>query len=69
MAYPSRTTSLTRIDALGDIGAALSIPSSLALIVRFFPEPREQSIAIALFGGVGALGNGARPLVQRRLRS
>ncbi|TFK84532.1 MFS general substrate transporter [Polyporus arcularius HHB13444] len=45
------------IRAFCGICAALSIPSSLALIVRFFPEPREQSIAIALFGGVGALGN------------
>ena len=40
------------------IGAALSIPSSLALIVRFFAEPHEQSIAIALFGGFAALANG-----------
>ncbi|RPD57986.1 MFS general substrate transporter [Lentinus tigrinus ALCF2SS1-7] len=45
------------IRAFCGVCAALSIPSSLALIVRFFPEPREQSIAIALFGGVGALGN------------
>ncbi|KAI0666963.1 MFS general substrate transporter [Trametes maxima] len=45
------------IRALCGICAALSIPSSLALIVRLFPEPHEQSIAIALFGGVGALGN------------
>ncbi|KAI0628440.1 MFS general substrate transporter [Trametes polyzona] len=45
------------IRALCGICAALSIPSSLALIVRLFPEPHEQSVAIALFGGVGALGN------------
>ncbi|KAL1940391.1 hypothetical protein VTO73DRAFT_8963 [Trametes versicolor] len=45
------------IRALCGICAALSIPSSLALIVRLFPEPQAQSVAIALFGGVGALGN------------
>ncbi|OSC97055.1 MFS general substrate transporter [Trametes coccinea BRFM310] len=45
------------IRAVCGICAALSIPSSLALIVRLFPEPQEQSVAIALFGGVGALGN------------
>ncbi|KAH9888529.1 MFS general substrate transporter [Cubamyces lactineus] len=45
------------IRAVCGICAALSIPSSLALIVRLFPDPREQSVAIALFGGVGALGN------------
>ena len=27
--------------------------------MRFFPEPHEQALAIALFGGVGALGNGS----------
>ncbi|KAI0653606.1 MFS general substrate transporter [Cubamyces menziesii] len=45
------------IRAVCGICAALSIPSSLALIVRLFPDPHEQSVAIALFGGVGALGN------------
>ncbi|KDQ19194.1 hypothetical protein BOTBODRAFT_486258 [Botryobasidium botryosum FD-172 SS1] len=39
------------------IGAAFTIPSALNLIVRMFPNPREQSRAIAIFGSAGAVGN------------
>lgn len=39
-------------------GAALTIPSALALIVKFFPEPREQALALGMFGGMGGIGNG-----------
>ncbi|KDQ19195.1 hypothetical protein BOTBODRAFT_28684 [Botryobasidium botryosum FD-172 SS1] len=39
------------------IGAAFTIPSALNLIVRMFPNPREQSRAISFFGSAGALGN------------
>ena len=43
--------------ALGGIGGALTIPSSLSLIVQLFPNPSHQARAIAIFNGVGAVGN------------
>ena len=43
--------------ALQGIGASLTIPSSLNLIVQMFPDPNEQSRAIGLFGAMGAIGN------------
>jgi len=43
--------------ALAGIGASLTIPSAFGLIVRFFPNPNEQAIAIGAFGGSGAVGN------------
>jgi MFS family permease len=43
--------------AFSGIGAAFTIPSALNLIVRLFPNPREQSRAISWFGSAGALGN------------
>ena len=36
---------------------SMTIPSALNLIVQLFPEPREQSLAIAIFGASGAIGN------------
>ena len=44
--------------ALGGIGGALTIPSSLSMIVALFPDQRSQSRAIAVFGGTGGSGNG-----------
>jgi MFS family permease len=43
--------------AFTGIGASLTIPSAIALIVRLFPEEKEQSMAIAVFGGSGAIAN------------
>ncbi|KAF8757716.1 MFS general substrate transporter [Rhizoctonia solani] len=43
--------------ALQGIGASLTIPSSLNLIIQLFPDPQEQSRAIGLFGAMGAIGN------------
>ncbi|KAF8129729.1 major facilitator superfamily domain-containing protein [Boletus edulis] len=43
--------------AVMGIAAALTIPSSLTLLVRVFPEPLEQARAIGVFGGCGAVGN------------
>jgi MFS family permease len=37
--------------------AAFTIPSALSLIVHIFPEPREQGMAIAVFGGAGSYGS------------
>ncbi|GBE80918.1 major facilitator superfamily domain-containing protein [Sparassis latifolia] len=50
--------------ALCGICAAMTIPSALALIVRFFPEPREQSRAIGIFGGVGGVGNTSGAIIS-----
>lgn len=43
--------------AVQGIGAAMTIPSSIAMIVRNFPEPDEQGRALAIFGAFGAIGN------------
>ncbi|EJD41438.1 hypothetical protein AURDEDRAFT_115503 [Auricularia subglabra TFB-10046 SS5] len=39
------------------VPAAMTIPSSLTLLVRLFPEEKEQSRAIGVFGASAALGN------------
>ncbi|KAH8829765.1 MFS general substrate transporter [Flagelloscypha sp. PMI_526] len=43
--------------ALSGIAGSMTIPSSLTLIVRIFPEPSEQGRAIGAFGATGAIGN------------
>ncbi|KAL7416311.1 major facilitator superfamily domain-containing protein [Mrakia frigida] len=43
--------------ALTGIGASLSIPSALALIVHLFPDPKEQSFAISIFAASGGIAN------------
>ncbi|KAG6858922.1 hypothetical protein C0995_012888, partial [Termitomyces sp. Mi166 len=43
--------------ALMGVGAALTVPSALYLIIHLFPDPAEQSKAVALFGASAALGN------------
>jgi hypothetical protein len=48
------------------VGGAMTIPSALNLIVQIFTDPQEQARAIALFGGAGAIGNGATFLSTRR---
>ena len=44
--------------ALQGIGASLTIPSALNLLVQLFPDPSEQARAIGLFGATAAIGNG-----------
>ncbi|KLO16514.1 MFS general substrate transporter [Schizopora paradoxa] len=41
--------------AIGGIFSSLTIPSAMHLIVKLFPEPSEQSKAIAVFGATGAV--------------
>ncbi|KAG6905574.1 hypothetical protein DXG01_001913 [Tephrocybe rancida] len=43
--------------ALMGVGAALTVPSALYLIIHIFPNPAQQSKAVALFGASAALGN------------
>jgi MFS family permease len=47
---------LLLLRAFAGITAALTIPSALKLLVNVFPKRDEQALAIALFGGTGALG-------------
>jgi MFS family permease len=44
--------------ALMGIGAALTIPSALHLIVHLYTEPKQQERAVAAFGGSLTLGIG-----------
>ncbi|KAH8834384.1 MFS general substrate transporter [Flagelloscypha sp. PMI_526] len=43
--------------ALTGVAGSMTIPSSLTLIVRIFPDPSEQGRAISMFGATGAIGN------------
>ncbi|KAG8748423.1 hypothetical protein FRC10_005970 [Ceratobasidium sp. 414] len=43
--------------ALQGIGASLTIPSALNLLVQMFPEPTEQARAIGMFAAAAAFGN------------
>ncbi|KAH7090873.1 MFS general substrate transporter [Auriculariales sp. MPI-PUGE-AT-0066] len=43
--------------AFSGIAAAMTIPSSLTLLIRLFPDPAEQARAIGVYGGSAALGN------------
>ncbi|RDB17747.1 hypothetical protein Hypma_001136 [Hypsizygus marmoreus] len=45
------------IRALQGIGAAITIPSAITMIVLLFPTRGEQDRALALFAGFGAIGN------------
>lgn len=55
--FAKDTIVLIILRALIGIAAALTIPSSLSLIVSIFSEPRERARAIGVFGGVGAMAN------------
>ncbi|KZV98383.1 MFS general substrate transporter [Exidia glandulosa HHB12029] len=43
--------------AFAGVAAAMTIPSSLTLLVRLFPGEKEQARAIGVYGGSAALGN------------
>ncbi|KAJ8495123.1 hypothetical protein ONZ45_g13001 [Pleurotus djamor] len=45
------------LQALMGVGAALTVPSALHLIIATFPDPVEQSQAVALFAGTAGIGN------------
>ena len=49
--------------ALQGVGAATMLPASLAMITRLYPDRRERSRALGLWGGVATLGFAAGPLV------
>ncbi|KDQ13884.1 hypothetical protein BOTBODRAFT_133128 [Botryobasidium botryosum FD-172 SS1] len=43
--------------AIMGIGAAMTIPSAISMIVTTFPDPKEQGTALAEFAALGAIGN------------
>ncbi|KAI5121919.1 hypothetical protein M0805_000248 [Coniferiporia weirii] len=43
--------------AIQGIGAALTVPPAIALIVQTVPDPQKQARALAAFGASGAVGN------------
>ncbi|QRV74162.1 major facilitator superfamily transporter [Ceratobasidium sp. AG-Ba] len=55
--FPHDKISFLVLRALQGIGASLTIPSSLNLIVQMFPDPQEQGRAIGWFSSVGCIGN------------
>jgi hypothetical protein len=48
------------------LGAALNVPSAMALIIRMFPNPASQSKALAGFAGAAAIGNGISQVFSLR---
>ena len=55
--------------ALQGIGAALLVPSSLALVRAAYPERGAQARALGVWGGVGGAGAAAGPLLGGLLAS
>jgi DHA2 family methylenomycin A resistance protein-like MFS transporter len=45
------------------VGAATMLPASLAMITELYPEPRERSRALGVWGGVATFGFAAGPLL------
>ena len=45
------------------VGAALMLPASLAMITELYPEPRERSRALGVWGGIATLGFAAGPVL------
>jgi DHA2 family methylenomycin A resistance protein-like MFS transporter len=54
---------------LQGLGAALFMPSSLALLARAYPEPRERARAIGFWSALTAIAGGSGPLVGGILTS
>ncbi|SDC77903.1 DHA2 family efflux MFS transporter permease subunit [Paraburkholderia lycopersici] len=56
-------TMLIASRVLQGVGAALCVPSSLALLGAAFPEPHARAKAVSIWAGTAALALGAGPLV------
>jgi DHA2 family methylenomycin A resistance protein-like MFS transporter len=54
---------------LQGLGAALFMPSSLALLARAYPDPRERAQAIGFWSALTAVAGGSGPLVGGVLTS
>lgn len=49
--------------AVQGIGAALMLPASLAMISQLYPDTRERSRALGVWGGIATLGFASGPLL------
>jgi MFS transporter, DHA2 family, methylenomycin A resistance protein len=49
--------------AVQGVGAALMLPASLAMITELYPDSRERSRALGVWGGIATLGFASGPLV------
>ena len=49
--------------AVQGIGAALMLTASLAMITELYPEPRERSRALGVWGGIATVGFASGPLL------
>jgi len=58
-----RVSMLIAARALQGVGAALFMPSSLALIARAYPEPGQRARAIGIWSALTAIAGGSGPLV------
>jgi MFS family permease len=43
--------------AVAGIGAAMTVPPSVSLLVQIFTDPKEQQLALGIYSGFGGLGN------------
>jgi EmrB/QacA subfamily drug resistance transporter len=62
-AYASSPAVLIGARALLGIAGATLMPSMLSLIRRVFTDPKERTMAVGVFAGVGALGVGLGPII------
>jgi MFS transporter, DHA2 family, methylenomycin A resistance protein len=59
----SGTAMLITARAAQGLGAAIMLPSSMALLAAAYPDPVRRARAIALWGGISAIGLVAGPVV------
>ena len=49
--------------AMSGLCAALTVPAAISILVQAFPDPKEKSDVLGLFGAAGAIGNCAGLIV------
>ena len=62
-AYASSAETMILWRALMGVAGATLMPATLALIRNIFPDPRERSLAIGIWGAMTAAGAAVGPLV------
>lgn len=62
-AYSTSAELLIGARALLGVAGATLMPSALSLIRRAFTVPKERTMAIGIFSGIGALGVGLGPII------
>jgi MFS transporter, DHA2 family, multidrug resistance protein len=62
-AYAASAEQLIATRALLGVAGATLMPSSLSLIRRVFTDPKERTMAIGLFSGIGGLAIGLGPVL------